>query len=339
MPFNGVSLQKEGEMKAIVNAFKCVLLCSMWSSLVAFSQAVVYPTHPIRLIVPLPPGSTLDVMARALSFSLNNVMGQPIVVENKIGANGTIGMDACSKAAPDGYTLCLPDGNILTINPFAYGKLPYDPLDLTPIIHIGDMEQSIVVNANVPAKTMKELIDYAKSKPGQVTWGSGGRGSTMHLYLEWVQAKTGVSFNHILYKGPAELARALTVGEVEVSNLSTATVSPMVKDGKMRMIAIVSGKQRSQFAGDTPSFADQGFDLDFRNWLALVFPKGVSPEIARRWNTEVNRLLQDKAFGERVLASLAVTPAGGTPEDLLIQLDKKRKLGAELAKMANLKFD
>jgi len=107
----------------------------------------------------------------------------------------------------------------------------------------------------------------------------------------------------------------------------------------MRLIAIVSGKQRSQFAGDTPSFAEQGFELDFRNWLALVFPKGVSPDIVRRWNVEVNRLLADKSFGDRVLASLAVTPAGGTPEDLLVQLEKKRKLGAELAKMANLKFD
>jgi|CryBogDrversion2_11_1035321.scaffolds.fasta_scaffold09564_1 tripartite-type tricarboxylate transporter receptor subunit TctC len=326
-------------MRARVALFKFMVVCSLWWCLGAYSQGLAYPNHPIRLIVPLPPGSTLDVMARAFSYSLNGVMGQPIVVENKIGANGTIGMDACSKALADGYTLCLPDGNILTINPFAYGKLPYDPLDLTPVIHIGDMEQSIVVNANAPVKTMKELIDYAKSRPGQVTWGSGGRGSTMHLYLEWIQAKTGVSFNHILYKGPAELARALTIGEVEVTNLSTATVAPMVKEGKMRLIAIVSGKQRSQFAGDTPSFAEQGFELDFRNWLALVFPKGVSPDIVRRWNVEVNRLLADKSFGDRVLASLAVTPAGGTPEDLLVQLEKKRKLGAELAKMANLKFD
>lgn len=326
-------------MKSIVLGFKFMVLFLFGSSLVAFSQTGAYPNHPIRLIVPLPPGSTLDVMARALSFSLNSVMGQPIVVENKIGANGTIGMDACSKAPPDGYTLCLPDGNILTINPFAYGKLPYDPLELTPIIHIGDMEQSIVVNANVPAKTMKELIDYARSKPGLVAWGSGGRGSTMHLYLEWIQAKSGVTFNHIMYKGPADLARALTIGEVEVTNLSTATVAPMVKDGKMRLIAIVSGKQRSQFAGETPSFAEQGFELDFRNWLALVFPKGVSPDIVRRWNAEVNRLLLDKTFGERVLASLAVTPAGGTPEELIVQLDKKRRLAAELAKIANLKVE
>ena len=332
-------IKKGDAMKSIVLGFKFMVLFLFGSSLVAFSQTGAYPNHPIRLIVPLPPGSTLDVMARALSFSLNSVMGQPIVVENKIGANGTIGMDACSKAPPDGYTLCLPDGNILTINPFAYGKLPYDPLELTPIIHIGDMEQSIVVNANVPAKTMKELIDYARSKPGLVAWGSGGRGSTMHLSLEWIQAKSGVTFNHIMYKGPADLARALTIGEVEVTNLSTATVAPMVKDGKMRLIAIVSGKQRSQFAGDTPSFAEQGFELDFRNWLALVFPKGVSPDIVRRWNAEVNRLLLDKTFGERVLASLAVTPAGGTPEELIVQLDKKRRLAAELAKIANLKVE
>jgi tripartite-type tricarboxylate transporter receptor subunit TctC len=199
-----------------------------------YAQAqLIYPNKPIRIIVPLPPGSTLDVMARAISYALSPNFGQAIVVENKIGANGSIGMDACAKASPDGYTLCLPDGNILTINPLTYEKLSYETQDFTPIIHIGDMEQSIVINSSVPAKNMKEFIEYAKSRPGKVTWGSGGRGSTMHLYMEWIQAKTGASFNHILYKGPADLSRALTIGEVESTNLSTATVSPMVKEGKL----------------------------------------------------------------------------------------------------------
>jgi len=298
-----------------------------------------YPSKPIRIIVPLPPGSTLDVMARSISYALGPNLGQAIVVENKIGANGSIAMDACAKASPDGYTLCLPDGNILTINPLAYEKLSYEAQDFTPIIHIGDMEQSIVINSSVPAKNMKEFIDYAKSRPGQVTWGSGGRGSTMHLYMEWIQAKTGVSFNHILYKGPADLSRALTIGEVESSNLSTATVSPMVKEGKLKMIAVITGKQRSIHAGDAPSFSDQGFDLDFRNWLALVGPKAMPPEIVKKWNLAVNGLLSDKAFTEKLLPSLAVTSAGGTSEDLVLQLERKKKLGQELARIANLKAE
>ena len=305
-----------------------------------YSHAQVnYPNKPIRIIVPLPPGSTLDVMARSISYALGPNLGQAIVVDNKIGANGSIGMDACAKASPDGYTLCLPDGNILTINPLAYENLSYDAQDFTPIIHIGDMEQSIVINSSVPAKNMKEFIEYAKSRPGQVTWGSGGRGSTMHLYMEWIQAKTGVSFNHILYKGPADLSRALTIGEVESSNLSTATVSPMVKEGKLKMIAVITGKQRSIHAGDTPSFSDQGFDLDFRNWLALVGPKAMPPEIVKKWNLAVNGLLSDKAFTEKLLPSLAVTSAGGTPEDLVLQLERKKKLGQELARIANLKAE
>lgn len=298
-----------------------------------------YPSRPVRIIVPLPPGSTLDLMARAVSQSIGPTLGQPIIVENRIGANGTIAMEACAKGGSDGHVMCLPDGNIMTLNPFAYAKLPYDPLEFTPIIHIGDFEQSISVNSAVPAKNMKELIDYARARPGQVTWGSGGRGSTMHLYLEWIQAKTGVKFNHILYKGPPDLARALASGEVEATNLSSSTVGPLVKDGKVRMIALISGKQRSQYAGDTPTFAEQGYELDFRNWLALFFPKGVPPEIVRRWNGDVNRLLADKAFVDRVMAALALTTAGGSPEDLALLLEKKRKLGAELTKIANLRYD
>ena len=312
----------------------CALACAPQAAL-----AQAYPSRLVRIIVPLPPGSTLDLSARAIGQSLSPAWGQPIIVENRAGANGNIAMEACAKAPADGYTLCLPDGNIMTLNPFAYANLPYDPMSFTPIIHIGDMEQSITVHASVPAKNMKELIEYARSRPGQVTWGSGGRGSTMHLYLEWLQAKTGVKFNHIQYKGPPDLARALASGEVEATNLSTATVAPFIRDGRMRMIAVIAGKQRSQFAGDAPSFAEQGFDLDFRNWLALFFPRGVPADIVRRWNGEVNRLLADKGFADKTMAALAVTAAGGSPEDLARVLDEKRRLGAELTKIANLRFD
>lgn len=292
-----------------------------------------------RIIVPIPAGSIQDVTARAIASSLAPVFGQAIIIENKVGANGTIGMDACSKAAPDGHTLCIADGNFMTINPFAYANLPYDPLAFAPIIHLGDFEQCIAVHASVPVNSMRDLIDLAKTKPGQVTWGSGGAGSTMHLYLEWIQAKTGVRFNHIPYKGPPDLVRALASGEVASTNMSTSSIAQFVKDGKVRMIAVIAGQKRSQFAGDTPSFAEQGFDLDFRNWVALWFPKGVPNENIRRWNDETNKLLANRNFVEKVMASQALTPTGGTPEELAVFLETKRKLGAELTKLANLRFD
>ncbi len=322
-------------MKLFTRVFVSVALACT----IAVAHAQSYPSKPIKLIVPLPPGSTLDVTGRALSYYLAPVLGQPIVVENRVGANGTIAMDACAKAPPDGYTLCISEGNIMTLNPFAYSKLPYDPLEFVPIVHIADFEQSIAVNANVPAHNMRELMEYARSKPGQVVWGSGGAGSTMHLYLEWLQAKTGVRFNHVPYKGPPDLVRALASGEVEVTNLSTSSIAPFVRDGKVRMIAVIAGEKRSMYAGNTPTFAEQGFDLDFRNWAALWFPKGTPAEFVRRWNVEVNKLLADKEFVSKVMATQALTPAGGTPEELAALLERKRKVGADLARIAHLKFD
>jgi len=303
----------------------------------AYSQA--YPSKPMRVIVPLPAGSLTDRIGRILAQPVSAAMGQPIVVDNRGGANGNLGMDVCARAGSDGYTLCMPDGNIMTLNPFAYAKLSYEPLDFVPVIHIAELEQGIVVQAALPINNMKELIDQARARPGQITWGSAGNGSTMHLYLEWIQAKTGVKFNHIPYKGPAELNQAMAAGQVEVSNLTTGTTAPMVRAGKLRRIAVVTGAQRSVFAGDTPSFSAQGFDLDFRNWLLFVAPKGVPNDIVRRWNVELNKALKDSTLIEKVSSVESITFTGGTPEELSKILEQKRRVGAELAKLANLKYE
>jgi len=301
-------------------------------------QAQPYPSKPIRMLVTLPPGSLTDVTARLIAQNISEMWNQPVVVENRVGANGTVGMEACARATPDGYTICMPDGNVMTLNPYAYTKLPYDPLEFTPVIHVAELEQSIVVQSSSPIHNMKELLDYARAKPGQVTWGSAGAGSTMHLYLEWLQTKTGVRFNHVPYKGPAELLRAMTAGEVDVTNLTTGTIAAQVRAGKLRMIAVVTGARRTEFAGDTPTLASQGFELDFRNWLLLVFPKNVPAAAVNRWNTDVNKLLADPAFAQKLTAQ-ALTPTGGTPQQLAATLEQKRKLASELARLTNLKYD
>jgi tripartite-type tricarboxylate transporter receptor subunit TctC len=313
------------------------LLCGLTAAPLVHGQA--YPSKPIRMIVPLPAGSLTDVVARAVAQGVSEAWGQPVVVDNRAGANGTIGMEACAKAGSDGYTICAPDGNIMTLNPYAYSRLPYDPLEFVPVVHLAELEQSIVVKASLPVKNMKELLDYARAKPGQVTWGSAGAGSTMHLYLEWLQTKTGVRFNHVPYKGPAELNRAMAAGEVEVTNLTTGSIAPHVRSGKVRMIAVVTGAKRTAFALDTPSFASQGFELDFRNWLLLVFPKNTASEPVARWNSEVNRLLNDAPFVQKVMTGQALTPTGGTPQELAAILEQKRRVAADLAKLANLKYD
>jgi tripartite-type tricarboxylate transporter receptor subunit TctC len=318
-------------------AVRALFVACLVAPSLALAQS--YPSKPIRMIVPIPAGSLLDILGRGIAQSISPTWGQPIVVENRAGANGTLGMEACSKSPGDGYTICVPDGNIMTLNPHAYSHLPYDPFEFVPVIHLGDLEQSIVIKASLPVKSVRELMEYARARPGQVTWGSAGAGSTMHLYLEWFQAKTGVKFNHVPYKGPQELVRAMASGEVEATNLSTYSVAPFVKEGKLRMLAVVAGKLRSPYAGDTPSLAEQGYDLDFRNWVLLVMPRGTPMEIARRWNADINRLLADKPFVDKIMTAQAMTVGGGTPEDLTALLKRKMVLGAELAKMANLKYD
>jgi tripartite-type tricarboxylate transporter receptor subunit TctC len=326
-------------MKKLI-PFACLLafLAGLAAAPAAQAQAS-YPAKPMRLLVPLPAGSLTDRIGRILAQPVGQAMGQPVIVDNRGGANGNVGMEACARAGSDGYTICMPDGNIMTLNPYAYDKLTYDPLEFVPVIHIAELEQAIVVQSSMPVNTVKELIEYARSRQGLVTWGSAGNGSTMHLYVEWFQAKTGVRFNHIQYKGPAELVRAIAAAEVDSTILATASTAAFVKAGKLRRIAVVAGAQRSAFAGDTPSLASQGFDLNFLNWLLFVAPKGVSNDIVRRWNAETNRALKDSALMSKVTAAESITFTGGTPEELAGILVQKRKLGSEMARLANLKYE
>ena len=312
------------------------VLALICASSTAHAQA--YPSKPIRMIVPIAAGSLTDVVGRAVAQSVSQAWGQPVVAENRAGANGTLGQDECARSAPDGYTICMTDGNVMTLNPYAYSKLPYDPLAFVPVIHLAEIEVAMVVKGSLPVKSVRELLDYAKARPGQVAWGSAGAGSTMHLYMEWFQAKTGIKFNHIPYKGPAQLVQAIAAGEVDVTYIAPSSVAPHIKTGKVKPLAVVIGKRRSPFAGDTPTLAEQGFDLDFRNWLAMVFPPRTPMELARRWNSEVNRVLGDNAF-VKVMGSTAMIATGGSPEDLAAILQEKRKLGAQLAKIANLRYD
>ena len=323
-------------------ASRIIVALALACAALAASSAVLaqaYPSKPIKMIVPSPPGSLSDRVGRLLTIYLSQSFGQSIVAENRAGANGTLAMETCARSAPDGYTVCMTDGQIMTLNPYAYSRLSYHPHDFVPVIHFAELEQSLVVTAALPVKSVRELVELARSRPGEVTWGSAGAGSSMHLYLEWIQAKTGVRFNHILYKGPAPLVQAIAAGEVQVTSLTTGTAAPFVKAGKLRPIALIAGQRRSAFAGDTPTFLEQGFDLDFRNWLAICMPKGTPIELARRWNEEMNRLLADKGFLEKILSSESFTLTGGSPEDMSAIIDKKLKIGAELARITKLRYD
>jgi tripartite-type tricarboxylate transporter receptor subunit TctC len=305
---------------------------------IAFGQG--YPTKPIRMIVPFPGAALNDAIARAVSQSLSQSWGQPIIVENRAGANGNIGTEVCAKAAPDGYTVCMPTGVVISLNPVAYTSMTFDPVrDLTPVIHVGTLDQVIAINTSVPVRNIRELIDYAKAKPGVLNWASLGIGSSGHLYMEWMQAKAGVKFTHIPYKGSQQLQMAVAAGEVHVTTNTPGGIRANIEAGKVRPLAVVAGKKRVPSMPDVPTLEDQGYDLEFRNWVAIFLPKNTPNELARRWNVDVNKLLADATFVEKHLGPWSVTATGGSIDDFVAFMKRDRIMAAELAKIANLKLD
>ena len=313
-----------------------MLVCSLF---LGAAQAQPYPSKPVRMIITCPPGCAPDILGRAINQPVSQVFGQPVVVDNRAGANGNVGVEACAKAAPDGYTLCMPANVIMSLNPFAYAHLTFDPQEMVPIIHLGNLDQAIAVNASVPARNVRELVELARAKPDAVTWASLGTGSTAHLYLEWLSAKTGAKFLHVPYKGSPQAMQALAAGEVMVTTLTPRIFAPLVASNRARVLAVVSGDKRSPLMPEVPSFAEQGYELDFRNWFALYFPKDTPAEPVRRWNTEVNKLIADRAFAEKYFHSASITPTGGTPADLAAIAKASRQAGAELVRISKLKFE
>ncbi len=303
------------------------------------SIAQSYPSRPLRLIVSSAPGGVTDTSARALSSELTPALGQPIVVENRGGANGNIGGEACARSAPDGYSACYLNGVAVTFNPFAYAKMPFDvDRDLAPVVHAGFLDIALTVHASLPVSSVRELVDYAKANPGKLNWGSLGIGSNSHMYQVWLQSRTGAQFTHIPYKGAPALFLAANSGEAQVMTGTPGTAQQSVKAGKMRIIGVVTSGKRSPLAPEVPTLREQGYDLDFRNWNGVFFQKAVPQEMVRRWNSEVNRLLSDAKFVERYLAPMAVTASGGTPEEFAAFIQRDRVTASELVKLANLKL-
>jgi len=317
-------------------SFACAA-CAMVSALAAFAQA--YPAKPIRMIVSSPPGGVTDTTARAVANEVAAAIGQSIVIENRGGANGNIGGEACAKATPDGYSACLLNGVAITFNPIAYARMPFDvERDLQPVVHVGFLDIAIAVHVSVPANNMRELMELARIKPGVYNWGSLGIGSNSHMYMVWVEQKGGAKFTHVPYKGSPALFVAASAGEVHIATYTPGTVQRHVKAGKMKVLAVVTSKSRSPLLPDVPSFQEQGLDLDFRNWNGIFFQKSVPGDIAQRWNAEVNKVLADQKFVERYFGPMAVTPSGGTPEWFSNFIKSDRNTAAELVKMAKMQL-
>jgi tripartite-type tricarboxylate transporter receptor subunit TctC len=249
-----------------------------------------YPSKPVRVIIPYPPGSTPDIVGRTVSDRLQKALGQPFVVENRAGAGGNIGTDAAAKAAPDGYTLLVSINGPVAVNKHLYKSLPYDPdKDLSPISLLASAPQMLVVKPDLPSSDFKTFLQHAKRNPGRLSYGSVGGGSASHLTMELLKSEAGVFIVHIPYRGFPPAVTDMLAGNIDAMFAIIPAVLPQVKAGKMRALAVTAQK-RNQMAPDVPSVAELGLpQLESLAWIGLLAPAGVSPEILGRLSAETVR--------------------------------------------------
>jgi len=276
------------------------------------AQAQSYPAKPVHLIVPFAPGGGSDFIGRFIAQRLSDSWGKQVIVENKPGAGGMLGVEQGVKAAPDGYTLVLIASSY-TVNPAIY-KLKFDPVaDITPIIQLSQGPLLVVVRPSLPVKNMKELVALAKSKPGQVNFASSGQGSVIHLATELFDSMAGIKMNHIPYKGTGPALTDTIGGQTDVFFSSTATAMPQVQAGKLRALAVTTAK-RIPALPDVPTVAESagvpGYDVVL--WHGLIGPKGMPKNIVERINAEATKALQLKETAAQ-LQNDGVAPAGGSP--------------------------
>ena len=272
-----------------------------------------YPGKPIRLIVPFPAGGATDILARALSQKLGEKIGQPVVVENRPGAGGTIGADAASKSIADGYTLLLATSSTHSIGPAINPKIPYNAeTDFTPIASVASSPNVVVVPNTLPVKTMREFIDYARKNPGKLNYASSGNGTIVHLTTEYFKAQSDTFILHIPYRGTALAIPDLVSGKVDVLFDSFVTGMPHVRDGKLRALAVTTAK-RSALAPDMPTVAEVLPGFESVTWFGLYGPKNMPAELTAKISQAVNAALADSDVRER-FARLGAEPTGGTPQ-------------------------
>ena len=294
-----------------------------------------YPTKPIRLIVPFPPGGQTDVVARALSQKLSESFGVQVVVDNRPGAAGSIGSEIAVRASADGYTMLMVSTSY-TGNAALY-KLPYDPLnDVTPIVMVGEIANMVTVNPSGPLKSVRELIAYAKANPDKINFASGGVGSGNHLATEHFSQMTGIRMMHVPYKGSTGGVGDLISGQIQLIFSGLTGMIPHHKGNRVRGIAVTSVK-RSNAVPDLPTVGETVAGYESVSWSAIIGPKALPKDIAARWNAEINRMLQLPDVKE-IMAASGLDIVGGTPAHLGEVLKSDVTKWREVVKRASIKL-
>ena len=287
------------------------LLCTALFTTATLAQS--YPSRPIKLLVPIPPGGAPDIVARVLGQALSEAMGQPVVVENRVGSNGNIASEVTAKAAPDGYTLLLCADSQIVINPHLYkNRMPLDTLkDLTPVATIASNQFALAVNPALPVKTFEEFIAYAKKANPPLAYASGGNGSQHHLSMEMLKARAGIELVHVPYKGGTPAATATVAGET-MAVFSGTSNAAQIKSGRLRAIA-VTGAHRSDTFPELPTIGQFYPGYEVTIWLALYGPPGMAEPVLAKLRAEINKLLARPEIKQRLHGAGGLEPYITTP--------------------------
>lgn len=325
-------------MNMKLHLIRRAVACSILA--IAFSPAAQaqWPDRPIKVVVPSAAGGSPDTTMRIFGIELTKRLGQAIVIDNRPGAAGNIGMQAVQGSPADGYTFGYGNNATLATNEFLFSKLPYDPAKLVPVIRLTRAASLLVVNDKLPVKNVQELLAYGKQKPGSLTFASGGNGTSGHVGIELLKTMTGLSALHVPYKGAPQAINDLMAGQVQFMMDNIGSIGPHVHRGALRALAVTS-KERSPLFPDVPTMEEAGVKgFEMTAWSGIVAPAGTPPEIVARLNKELNAIMRDPAIQAQLLKQ-GSQPIGGTPEDLSSLIASERVKWGEVVRKSGAKVD
>jgi tripartite-type tricarboxylate transporter receptor subunit TctC len=304
------------------------------------AAAQSWPAKPVRIIVAYPPGGGIDVMARQLAEKLTGMWGEPVVVENKPGANTIVAAETVARSPADGYTVLLTTDATFSINPHLYSKLPYDAQrDFIPVTMLVLLQQLLVANPSLPANTVPELIALAKAKPGTINYASYGSGSQPHLSGEMLKYKAGIDLVHVPYKGISLAVPAVMAGEVQLTFAGIATSLPQLKAGRIKALAI-GGPKRSPLLPDVPTFAELGYpEVETHAWFGLFLPAGSPHEAVMRIYHDTRKILEEPAYRQKQLIDKGYDVVGSSPEEFAAYIKQDSEHRARAVKISGAKAE
>ena len=319
--------------------WRAVVVTFMLGAATSIALAQAWPSRTIRLIVPFPPGGGNDVIARVVAQKLGERLGQPVVVENRAGANGIVGLQALMQAPPDGHTIAVGAAGPLAVNPSLYDKLPYDPLkDFAPITNMVNFPLLLVTHPSVPAKTTRELVALAKAQPGKLYYSSPGSGNSGHLAGELFNTAAGVKTVHVPYKGQGPALADLLAGQVQMLYSSIPSVLPHVQQKQLNAIAVGSAK-RVPSLPDIPTIAESGVPgYEAYSWVGMIAPAGTPKDVIARLNREIVEILKQKDVAEKLNAQGAL-PVGDTPEQFGAYIKAEIEKWGAVVRSSNIKAE